>query len=49
MWLSMMVVSIFVAVQTDNIWLNIDLEHSSVTVNVNIFELYNSAFLVPKS
>ena len=49
MWLSMVVAPIFVAVQTDNIWLNVDLEHSSVKVIVNIFVLYNSAFLVPNS
>ena len=32
-----------------SIWLYVDLEHSSVTINVNIFSQCNSAFLMQKS
>ena len=37
------------AVQTYSVQLNVDLEHSSVMVNINLFVQYNSAFLVLKS
>ena len=37
------------AIQAYSIWIFVDLEHSIVTVNMNIFVQDNSTFLMPKS